>query len=392
MRLNKITGLFLLCASHYGYAQTSRVSGNLHVDTLLVTCRNLSNPKARPDRTDTLITRNGAFSFNPPAEKDLYIVELSGPLKTRTIRFLSVPGERAVIENWDGKVTGSGFYQRWNAMEQKLSRLKTRSVKFMLLAGSEKNRAYRDSSEIYQDRLQKTVRDYMRNHPEDPLTVMMMRYLPGEDKENAFNRLSPSVRNGCLAPYAREQIRQYQEDVKERDLAEQRDRRFKEEEIPHREIAERIYSALGKKELETGDFIPDLKFTDIDGKEFSLNSLKGKYVLIDVWASWCGPCRRQMPHLKKLEETLKDKDIAFVGITTDIYSGKLAWEAIVKKGEPGGVQLYAGGSREVFVKLFKVTSIPRFILLDKEGRIINLNVPYPSEPATLEILQNLKGI
>ncbi len=88
-------------------------------------------------------------------------------------------------------------------------------------------------------------------------------------------------------------------------------------------------NAQEKKELKEGDQAPTFKYLDINGKEVSLSDLKGKYVYIDVWATWCGPCRYELPHLKELEKKMHGKKIVFVSISCD--KDKAAWEKMVKE-------------------------------------------------------------
>ncbi len=134
---------------------------------------------------------------------------------------------------------------------------------------------------------------------------------------------------------------------------------------------------------------PAFKYTDINGKEVSLADLAGKYVYIDVWATWCGPCRGELPHLKKLEHQYKNKNIAFVSISCD--QDKAAWEKMVKSEKLGGIQLHNGGDRE-FMRAYIIKGIPRFILLDREGKIINSDMSRPSDAKTAETFRSLKGI
>lgn len=147
--------------------------------------------------------------------------------------------------------------------------------------------------------------------------------------------------------------------------------------------------AQEKKELKAGDVSPVFKYCDINGKEVSLSDLKGKYVYIDIWATWCPPCRQELPHLKELEKKMHDKNIVFVSISCD--QNKADWEKMVKDQKLGGIQLHTGGDR-AFMNAYRVRTIPRFILLDKEGKILNLDMTRPSDPATLKTLEALKGI
>lgn len=138
-----------------------------------------------------------------------------------------------------------------------------------------------------------------------------------------------------------------------------------------------------------GKMSPDFKAVDLDGKEWSLADFKGKYLYIDMWATWCSPCRREMPFLKKLEEEFKDAQITFLGLSTD--SDRKKWEEMAGSGTLTGVQLYLG-PRSAFQKAYNVDGIPRFILLDKEGRIISNDMSRPSSEETAEYLNALEGI
>lgn len=138
-----------------------------------------------------------------------------------------------------------------------------------------------------------------------------------------------------------------------------------------------------------GEPSPSFKYMDIDGKEVSLEDLAGKYVFIDVWATWCGPCRGEIPALKELEHKFKDKNIHFVSISCD--QDKSAWEKMVKEDKLGGIQLHNGADRE-FMETFMISGIPRFILLDREGKIVASDMSRPSNPVTVETLTALEGI
>lgn len=132
-----------------------------------------------------------------------------------------------------------------------------------------------------------------------------------------------------------------------------------------------------------GKKAPDFKYLDINGKEVSLSDLKGNLVYIDIWATWCAPCREELPHLQKLEEVFKGTKIAFVSISTD--KDKSKWEQMVKEEKMGGIQLHSGGD-EVFMNAFRVKGIPHFILIDPEGNILEANMSRPSEEKTVEYL------
>ena len=75
--------------------------------------------------------------------------------------------------------------------------------------------------------------------------------------------------------------------------------------------------ADNEKEIKVGDPSPDFQYENRDGKVYSLKDFRGKYVLIDVWATYCSPCKKEIPFLEKIQEKFKNKNIVFVGIATD---------------------------------------------------------------------------
>ena len=135
---------------------------------------------------------------------------------------------------------------------------------------------------------------------------------------------------------------------------------------------------------------PGLNFSlpAVDGKIVSMKDLQGKIVLVDVWATWCVPCRAQIPHLKKLEEEFKGTDIAFVSISVDDSLSVEKWKNMIVKESLGGIQLIASGKND-FTKFYKIEGIPRFMIFDREGKIVNVDAPRPSEKELKILLENL---
>ena len=138
-----------------------------------------------------------------------------------------------------------------------------------------------------------------------------------------------------------------------------------------------------------GRVSPNFRAVDIEGKEWTLLDFRGKYVYIDMWATWCGPCKQEMPYLKQLEKQFEDASIVFLGLSVDRDKSK--WEEMVGSGNLTGVQLYLG-TQSSFQEAYRAESIPRFILLDKDGVIISNDMSRPSDPETAETLNALEGI
>ncbi len=131
----------------------------------------------------------------------------------------------------------------------------------------------------------------------------------------------------------------------------------------------------------------NFSYENLAGKKVSMNDLKGKVVLIDVWATWCGPCKVEIPHLKKLEEEFKGKNVEFVSISVDVEKDKEKWKNMIAKDSLGGTQLFAGGWSDI-TKYYDITGIPRFLVFDQNGKIVTADAPRPSAPELKELLEN----
>ncbi len=136
----------------------------------------------------------------------------------------------------------------------------------------------------------------------------------------------------------------------------------------------------------TGGIAADFTYPDVNGKMVSLSDFKGKVVLVDVWATWCGPCRGEIPHLKKLEEEMHGKDVVFLGVSVDEAKDKQKWLDFIEKEGLKGIQLLASGWSKI-TKDYKINGIPRFMVFDCNGNIVSVDAPRPSNPALKEMLE-----
>lgn len=135
---------------------------------------------------------------------------------------------------------------------------------------------------------------------------------------------------------------------------------------------------------------PSFDYENHKGGKTKLEDFKGKYVYIDVWATWCGPCRAEIPFLKKTEELYHDKNIVFVSISIDVDKDHDKWKSFVSEKQLGGVQLFADKNwYSDFMTSYGVTSIPRFILIDPNGKVVKGNASRPSSPELKEELDKL---
>jgi thiol-disulfide isomerase/thioredoxin len=143
------------------------------------------------------------------------------------------------------------------------------------------------------------------------------------------------------------------------------------------------------KKILPGMTAPNFRYETVDGDFITSEELRGKYVYIDIWATWCGPCKQEIPALIQLQEDLKNENICFVSISVDQIRDKNTWKNMVKSENLGGYQLFADNSfHSFFTREFAVESIPRFILIDPNGIIVNSDAPRPSAIGTKIYLEN----
>lgn len=158
----------------------------------------------------------------------------------------------------------------------------------------------------------------------------------------------------------------------------------KEEPLFDRFSAALKSSPLGQRTLEKlvigkrrqmGAKATDFTQNDLNGNPFTLSSLRGKYVLVDFWASWCGPCRAENPHVVKAYNELKGKNFEIVGVSLDYPGGKAVWADAVKKDGLPWIQVsdLKGWKNEVAV-MYGINSVPQNLLIDPNGLIIAKNL------------------
>ncbi len=147
-------------------------------------------------------------------------------------------------------------------------------------------------------------------------------------------------------------------------------------------------SAQTSASLETE--IKDLNDAQFSTESFNsiLKQYKGKVVYLDFWASWCGPCKKEMPYSQTLKQKLDGKDVAFVYLSTD--KNGTSWTKMIDQMQLTGDHYRASPAlKQEIVDRFNLQYIPRYVLINKEGKVADNNAKRPSDPMIFSDIDKL---
>lgn len=147
--------------------------------------------------------------------------------------------------------------------------------------------------------------------------------------------------------------------------------------------------------------LTNFSYEDVNGEMVSLQSLRGKYVYVDFWATWCVNCIKEFPYIKNLEEQFKNEKIEFIGISVDRQNAKEKWKRMIVQQELNNIQLFAPFQGypdkedidDDFIKLLYVNAyylgIPHYALIDPDGKIVDAYFYRPSNSKAEEFISEL---
>ncbi|MBL7994249.1 TlpA family protein disulfide reductase [bacterium] len=141
--------------------------------------------------------------------------------------------------------------------------------------------------------------------------------------------------------------------------------------------------SCGKKEAGLGGAV-DFSITDLEGNSVKLSEYRGKTVLVNVWATWCAPCIKEIPDLKEIHAEYKDSNVVVLGVLLESQSPEAAKPMVVDQLQINYPTWYGD---DAFAKQFQIQAFPTTIIIDKNGKVVSRNVGLQNKERFLNLLK-----
>lgn len=283
------------------------------------------SPYPKAGEADTVHVVNDKFEYTIPAKKFtsasptwIYLSNGNNPLKS----YLVVPGEVMTIKGdirSDVEIGGTKFYKEWGAVNHLLQTIED------------------------DDNEESLILDFMKKNPDNEAAIFLLyqlEHIAPDRIEEAIGIISDKVRKGRMKEWYDDQLTRLRNRIKDNQ-------------------AQQTLQAGGRE-------VPDFTLNDIDGRSLSLYSLRGKYVVLDFWGSWCVWCMKGVPKMKEYYNKYAGK-FEILGIDCNETEDK--WKQAVKDHQLPWLNVYCTNDSKV-KSLFGIKAFPTKIILSPEGKII----------------------
>ena len=342
-------------------------------DTLLaLTQKTFNNPI-------TVLVKDGKFEFDFPTDEVTTLYLLSPELLRQErnensvqLQLIAVPGESTelvgdVKNRYD--INGSAFYKDYHEADLMMegvtnegNAIREKVQKMMQEQGEDAAMKYmQEQQELFASKMTDAIINFVKTHPNSEASAALIPNLQNLAKmKEAAALLGETVKNGRMKNYYQSVIDQVEEQEKR--------------------------EAESAKKQAAGVEAPDFTLNDINGNPLSLSSLRGKYVILDFWGSWCGWCIKGFPEMKNYYNKYKGK-FEILGI--DCRDTEQKWKDAVNKHELPWLHVYNPmNSREV-TDNFGINGFPTKIIIGPDGKIVKTIVG--EDPAFYTLLDELFG-
>ena len=361
-----MTGLAVSCIN-----EKPNLSGHIEMDrdTLLIEVSSVLGQYK--GYIDTVVLRNGYFETSiPDSASFVYFVPKpkseSEMITMCPTRILFLPGDRMTVSGSVNapEISGTELYDALNLQTEMKAAERAWMEKLQQMHGlytfDNRNAAAIDSlrKEVRTavKRLDEARLELVGKEPANIASAYAAIFLPEEESIEAYGMLDESVRNSAIAPVL-DYFISYNRNV--------------------------IQKKQNWESLQPGVQAPDFRLKNLEGEYMTLDSFKGKYLLLDFWGTWCGWCIKGIPDLKKYYEKYKDR-IEFASI--DCKDTEEEWREGVAEHELTWTNLFKGDGQEVTLA-YGIQAYPTMIIIDPEGKVVGAYVG--ENPALYEKLDEL---
>ncbi len=309
-----------------------------------------------PPKQKRYAVENGRLDLFLPVDYPYLLSLRSESSLSDYIDFPVIAGEIIEIRGsfGDYKMSGSGFYREYALAEEMQKPFHAKMVQLRdafdsrmaeLSKDYQKNEAlinreiekYRSDSDVVNRELQNVVLDYILTHPKEEVSITLLDRVKPEQLEIAINSIDPKVREGRLKLIADALLKQVQN------------------------------NQISKGVVE-GSFAPNFTLPDMNGRSLTLSSLRGKWVVLDFWGSWCGWCMKGFPKMKAYYKKYADK-CEIIGV--NCRDTEEQWRKTIDKYNLPWLHVYNGKNGDV-PDIFGIKGYPTKIIINPEGKIAKI--------------------